>query len=69
MRTFDYTHILNNLCYHVSNGSINGIQKEGFLKVSEVNHEVLPRSIVEDKLDRKIAASQGDFFQKKYKKF
>ena len=53
----------------MSNGSINGIQREGFLKVSEVNHEVLPRSIVEDKLDRKIAASQGDFFQKKYKKF
>ena len=52
MRTFDYTHILNNLRYHVSNGSVNGIQREAFLKVSEVNHEVLQRSIVEDKLDR-----------------
>ena len=56
MRTFDYTHILNNLRFHVSNDSIHGISQKAFLKVSEVNHDVLPRAIVEDKLDHQNCA-------------
>ena len=48
MRTFDYTHVLNNLRYYVSNDRINGISCIAFLAVSSVNHDVLPRAIVED---------------------
>ena len=62
MRTFDYTHILNNLRFHVSNDSIHGISQKAFLEVSEVNHDVLPRAIVEDKLDRQNCAISRRFF-------
>ena len=64
MRTFDYTHILNNLRFHVSNDSINGIQQKAFIEVSEINHDVLPRSIVEDKLDHQNCSISRRFFSK-----
>ena len=51
MRTFDYTHILNNLHSHISNSGFHHVRSEAFLKVSEKNHDVLPRAIVELKLD------------------
>ena len=62
MRTFDYTHILNNLRFHVSNDLIHGISKKAFIEVSEVNHDVLPRAIVEDKLDHQNCAISRRFF-------
>ena len=62
MRTFDYTHILNNLRFHVSNDSIHGKSQKAFLEVSEVNHDVLPRAIVEDKLDCQNCAISRRFF-------
>ena len=52
MRTFDYTHILNNLRYHICNRGFTGVSTEAFVNVSKVNHDVLPLAIVEDKLDR-----------------
>ena len=68
MRTFDYTHILNNLRFHVSNDSINGIKQKAFIEVSEINHDVLPRSIVEDKLDRQNCSISRRFFSKEVQK-
>ena len=52
MWTFDYTHILNNLRYHICNKGFVGVSTEAFRDVSKVNHDVLPLTIVEDKLDR-----------------
>ena len=68
MRTFDYTHILNNLRFHVSNDAINGIKQKAFIEVSEINHDVLPRSIVEDKLDRQNCSISRRFFSKEVQK-
>ena len=68
MRTFDYTHILNNLRFHVSNDAIHGISAEAFISVSEVDHDVLPRAIVEDKLDRQNCAISQKFFSKEVQK-
>ena len=62
LRTFDYTHILNNLRYHVSNNAINGISSAAFIAVSDVNDEILPRAIVEDKLDRQNCTISRRFF-------
>ena len=52
MRTFDYSHILNNLRFHICNRGFTGVKTEAFVHVSKVNHDVLPLAIVEDKLDR-----------------
>ena len=51
MRTFDYTHILNNLRFHICNKGFDNIHTEAFLHVSDIDHDVLPRAIVEDKMD------------------
>ena len=76
MRTFDYTHILNNLRYHICSKGLEGIKTSVFIAVSNVNHDVLPHAIVEDKMDRqnctisqrflsadvqKILQSNGDY--------
>ena len=42
MRTFDYSHILNHLHYHICNGSFTGVSTEAFVNVSKINHDVLP---------------------------
>ena len=62
MRTFDYTHILNNLCYHICNKGLEGIKTSAFIAVSNVNHDVLPHAIVEDKLDRQNCTISQRFF-------
>ena len=62
MRTFDYTHVLNNLHYYVSTDRIQGISANAFLAVSSVNHDALPRAIVEDKLDRQNCLISQRFF-------
>ena len=68
MRTFDYTHILNNLRYYVSNDRLNGISSNAFIAVSSVNHDALPRAIVEDKLDRKNCVISQRFFSEEVQK-
>ena len=62
MRTFDYTHILNNFRFHVCNNAFRDISSEAFIRVSEVNHDILPRAIVEDKLDRQNCTISRRFF-------
>ena len=62
MRTFDYTHILNNLRYHICSKGLEGIKTTAFIDVSNVNHDVLPRAIVEDKMDRQNCTISQRFF-------
>ena len=40
MRTFDYTHILNNLRFHICSKGFNGVKTDAFMRVSKVNHDV-----------------------------
>ena len=62
MWTFDYTHILNNFRYHICNRGFVGISTEAFKNVSKVNHDVLPLTIVEDKLDWQNCEISQRFF-------
>ena len=52
MQTLDYKHILNNLRYHICNKGFVGVSTQAFRDVSKVNHDILPLTVVEDKLDR-----------------
>ena len=61
-RTFDYTHILNNIRYHICNKGIDNVSYEAFIRVSDTNHDVLPRAIVEDKMDRQNCLISQRFF-------
>ena len=65
MRTFDYTYILNNLRYHICNRGFAGVSTQAFINVSKSNHDVLPRTIVEDRIQQ----YHKDSFQKMWKKF
>ena len=62
MRTFDYTHILNNLRYHICNRGFSGVSTKAFVNISEVNYNVLPLAIVEYKLDRQNCVILQRFF-------
>ena len=62
MRTFDYTHILNNLRFHISNTGFNNVRSRAFLRVSDIDHDVLPRAIVELKMDRQNCTISQRFF-------
>ena len=64
MRTFDYMHILNNLHFHVCNKGFRGVSTEAFIEVSKVDHDVLPQTIVEDKMDRQNSTISQCFFAK-----
>ena len=68
MRTFDYTHILNNLRFHICNKGFNGVKTDAFMRVSKVNHDVLPLAIVEDKLDRQNCLISQRFFSEDVQK-
>ena len=68
MRTFDYTHILNNLRFHTCNKGFKNVSPNAFLQVSEVNHDILPRAIVEDKMDRQNSTISERFFSKPVQK-
>ena len=52
MLTFDYTHILNNLRFHICNKGFDNISSAAFVDVSNCDHDVLLTTIVEDKMDR-----------------
>ena len=52
IHTFDYTHILNNLHFHICNKGFVCVSREAFINTSKVNQDVLPLTIVEDKVDR-----------------
>ena len=59
MCTFDYTHILNNLRYHICNKGFDDVATEAFIQVSDMDHDVLPRAVVELKLDRQNCAPKS----------
>ena len=40
MRTFDYSHILNNLRFHICNRGFHNVRTEAFLQVSDIDHDV-----------------------------
>ena len=64
MRTFDYMHILNDLHFHVCNKGFRGVSTEAFIEVNKVDHDVLPQTIVEDKMDRQNSTISQCFFAK-----
>ena len=68
MRTFDYTHVLNNLRFHICNKGFGTIKTEAFIRISEDDNDVLPRAIVEDKLDRQNASISQRFFSEDVEK-
>ena len=35
MRTFNYTHMLNNLCFHISNSGLEHVRSNAFIEVSK----------------------------------
>ena len=68
MRTFDYTHILNNLRFHICNRGFRGVSTQAFINVSKSNHDILPRAIVEDKMDRQNSSISERFFSEDVEK-
>ena len=68
MCTFDYTHILNNLRYHICNKGVDDVATEAFIQVSDMDHDVLPRAVVELKLDRQNCALSQRFFSEDVQK-
>ena len=69
MRTFDYSHILNNLRFHICNRGFDNVHTEAFLEVSDMDHDALPRAVVEMKLDRQNCLLSKRFFSKEYRKY
>ena len=51
-RCIDPGHTLANLCSQISRHGFKFCSKHAFTRVSETNHDVLPKSIIDDKLDR-----------------
>ena len=68
MRTFDYSHILNNLRFHICNRGFDNVRTEAFLQVSDIDHDVLPRAVVEMKLDRQNCLLSKRFFSEDVQK-
>ena len=55
---------MNNLHFHVCNKGFQGVSTEAFIEVSKVDHDVLPQTIVEDKMDRQNSTISQRFFAK-----
>ena len=68
MHTFDYTHILNNLHFHACNKGFKNVHTQAFIEVSNEDHDVLPRALVEDKKDRQNCTISQRFFSKDVQK-
>ena len=68
MCTFDYSHILNNLRFHICNKGFDNVRTEAFLQVSDMDHDVLPRAVVEMKLDRQNCLLSKCFFSEDVQK-
>ena len=63
-RCIDPGHTLANMRSQISRYGYEFCRKEPFVKVSETNHKVLPKSILEDRLDRQsIRIAKRFFFQ------
>ena len=46
------THILTNMRSQIGRHGYHGVHKEAFLRVPDTDHNVLPRTIIEDQLDK-----------------
>ena len=68
MHTFDYTHILNNLRYHICNKGLDHVSTQAFIEVSDIDHDILPRAVVELKLDRPNCLLSQRFFSEDVQK-
>ena len=68
MRTFDYTRILNNFHFHICHKGLTNVRTEALLDVSEEDHDILPRAIVEDKMDWQNSTTSQRFFSKDVQK-
>ena len=68
MRMFDYTHILNNLRFHICNKGFDNISSAAFVDVSNCDLDVLPTTIVEDKMDHQNSTISQRFFSKNVQK-
>ena len=68
MLTFDYTHILNNLRFHICNKGFDDVSTQAFKEVSNMDHDVLPRAVVELKLDRQNCLLSQRFFSEDVQK-
>ena len=68
MCTFDYTLILNNLRYHICNKGFHNVSTRAFIDVSDMDHDVLPRAVVELKLDRQNCLLSQRFFSEDVQK-
>ena len=68
MRTFDYTHILNNLRFHICNKGFDKIKTAAFVDISNYDHDVLLTAIIEDKMDRQNSTISQRFFSKDVQK-
>ena len=61
-RCIDPGHTLANMRSQISRYGYEFCRKEPFVKVSETNHKVLPKSILEDRLDRQSIRIAKRFF-------
>ena len=68
MRTFDYKHILNNLRYHICNKGFDHVSTQAFIEVSDIDHDILPRAVLELKLDRQNCLLSQRFFSEDVQK-
>ena len=70
MHTLDYTHIWNNLHFHACNKGFHNVRTQAFIDVSNEDHDILHRALVEDKIDQQnCTISQFVQFLKTFKRF
>ena len=56
------THILTNMRSQISRNGYDDVSREAFLQVSDTDHNVLPRTIIEDQLDKQSSDLAKCFF-------
>ena len=66
--TMGPTHTLTNMRSRISRHGYDGVNKEAFLRVSETDHNVLPRTIIEDQLDKQSSDLAKQFFSPEVEK-
>ena len=62
LRTLDFSHILTNIRTHLCKHGYDNVSTDAFLRVSEVNHDLLNRCLIEDILDKQKVAKAEKFF-------
>ena len=61
-RCIDPSHTLANMRSQISRDGYQYCSREAFIRVSETNHDVLPKSIIIDQLDRQSIRISKRFF-------